>query len=39
VADALALELETMARWLRLDGVVIAPRGNFARPLKAALRG
>jgi uncharacterized protein len=38
VADALAKELRTMAAWLGLSGVHIGSRGNFARPLGAAVR-
>jgi len=38
VAAPLAEELTTMARWLELDDVSIARRGNLARPLAAALR-
>jgi uncharacterized protein len=38
VAEALAAELQTMARWLGLESVTVAPRGDFARPLAAALR-
>jgi hypothetical protein len=39
VADALAVELRTLAGWLGLDSVAIGRRGDFARPLSAALRG
>ena len=39
VAVALAAELRAMARWLDLDDVRVARRGDFARPLAAALRG
>jgi uncharacterized protein YcaQ len=38
VAEALAAELHTMARWLGLDSVSVAPRGPFARALAAACR-
>jgi uncharacterized protein YcaQ len=38
VADVLAAELWTMARWLGLDSVVAGRRGGFARPLAAAVR-
>ncbi len=38
VAVALAQELKTLAGWLGLDAVVVEPRGDFARPLAAALR-
>ncbi|HEX6739785.1 MAG TPA: crosslink repair DNA glycosylase YcaQ family protein [Vicinamibacteria bacterium] len=38
VAEALAAELHTMARWLGLESVSVAPRGDFARPLAAAVR-
>jgi uncharacterized protein YcaQ len=34
----LADELRTMARWLELDDVSVARRGDLARPLAAALR-
>jgi uncharacterized protein YcaQ len=37
VADALAIELHTMARWLGLDSVALGRRGNLARALSAAL--
>jgi uncharacterized protein YcaQ len=36
VASALAAELESWARWLDLDGVTVADRGDLARPLAAA---
>jgi uncharacterized protein YcaQ len=38
VAPALARELWTMARWLDLDDVSVARRGNLARELAAAVR-
>ena len=38
VAAALAAELETWARWLGLDSVVVENRGDFARKLAAAVR-
>jgi uncharacterized protein YcaQ len=38
VAHALAAELRTMAAWLGLSDVHIGARGNFARPLGAAVR-
>ena len=38
VARALAAELKTMAGWLGLDSVTVAPRGDFAGPLAAAVR-
>jgi uncharacterized protein YcaQ len=37
-AEALALELRTLAAWLGLDAVVVTRRGDFARPLAAAVR-
>jgi uncharacterized protein YcaQ len=37
VAAALAAELRTLAAWLDLDDVAVAPRGNLARVLAAAL--
>ena len=37
VADALALELRTMANWLGLGSVAIARRGLFARSLAARI--
>jgi uncharacterized protein YcaQ len=39
VAAALAAELRTLAAWLGLEMVVVGTRGNFARPLGAAVRG
>lgn len=39
VADALAEELRTMARWLELDGVVVSRRGRLASVLARAVRG
>jgi uncharacterized protein YcaQ len=38
VAAALAAELRTMARWLGLDDVSVAKKGDLARALIAALR-
>ena len=38
VVPALADELRTMAGWLDLDDVAVAPRGDLATPLAAALR-
>ena len=38
VAHALAAELRTMAGWLGLESVVVERRGDFARPLAAAVR-
>ncbi len=38
VAPALAKELKTMVGWLGLESVSVLPRGDFARPLAAALR-
>jgi uncharacterized protein YcaQ len=37
VAEALAAELQTLAKWLDLDAITIGRRGNFARPLAAAV--
>jgi uncharacterized protein len=37
VADALAIELRTLAAWLSLDSVAVAPHGNFARALAKAV--
>ncbi len=39
VASALAAELECWARWLDLDVVDVADRGDLARPLAALARG
>jgi uncharacterized protein YcaQ len=36
-ADQLAAELRRLAGWLELDDVVVAPRGDLAGPLGAAL--
>jgi uncharacterized protein YcaQ len=36
-AEQLALELRRLAGWLRLDDVVVAPRGDLAGPLGAEL--
>jgi len=38
VAGALARELKTMATWLGLEAVSVGRRGDFARPLAAAVR-
>jgi uncharacterized protein YcaQ len=38
VAEALAAELRTLASWLELDSVAVGRRGDFSRPLAAALR-
>ena len=38
-AGALAAELRFLATWLGLGGVVVAPRGDLAAPLRAALDG
>jgi len=38
VAEALAVELKTMASWLGLEVVGVERRGNLARPLAAAVR-
>lgn len=38
VANALVVELKTMATWLGLSGVAIGRRGDFARTLGAAAR-
>ena len=38
VAQALARELRTLARWLELDSVTVERPGPFARPLAAAVR-
>jgi uncharacterized protein len=35
-AEALAAELDAMARWLGLGGVTVQPRGDLAAPLAAA---
>jgi uncharacterized protein YcaQ len=37
-ANALAAELRSLASWLGLDSIAIARRGDFARPLAAAVR-
>ena len=39
VAAALASTLKEMAEWLGLAGVVVAPKGKLAEPLRDALRG
>ena len=39
VAAELAAELETMAHWLGLDGVVVGERGDLARELSGAVGG
>jgi hypothetical protein len=36
VAAELAGELQVMAEWLELDGIVVVPRGDLARPLASA---
>ncbi len=38
VAEAAALELARMARWLGLDAVQVRPKGDLARSLAAAVR-
>ena len=38
IAEALARELGTMAKWLGLGSIMVEPRGNFARLVRAALR-
>jgi len=38
VADALAVELWTMAEWLGLDSVFVERRNGFARKLASAVR-
>ena len=38
VAEALAAEVRTLASWLELDAVVVMRRGDFAKPLAAAIR-
>jgi uncharacterized protein YcaQ len=38
VADALAGELRSLARWLSLESFTISSKGNLARPLKRAIR-
>jgi uncharacterized protein YcaQ len=38
VAEALAAELRTLAAWLGLDAVVVKRRGDFCKPLAAAIR-
>jgi uncharacterized protein YcaQ len=38
VAPALAVELQTMARWLELESVVVARQGDLGRALAAAVR-
>jgi uncharacterized protein len=38
VAEPLAAELRTLASWLDLDSIIVARRGDFARPLAVALR-
>jgi uncharacterized protein YcaQ len=37
VAAELAAELAVMAEWLGLSGVLVAPRGDMAAPLAAAM--
>jgi uncharacterized protein YcaQ len=38
VAEALAVELRTLAEWLELDSVAVGRRGDFARRLAVAVR-
>ncbi|MEZ5091588.1 winged helix-turn-helix domain-containing protein [Nocardioides sp.] len=38
-AEELAAELERMAGWLGLSGIVVEPRGDLAGPLAAAVAG
>src|SRR5262245_7017291 len=38
VADALAVELRSMAAWLSLEAFSVGPKGNLAKPLTRALR-
>jgi uncharacterized protein len=38
VAEALATELRSLATWLQLDAILVEPKGDLARPLKAAVR-
>jgi hypothetical protein len=38
VAAALAADLRRMAAWLGLDAVAVGRRGDFVRPLAAAVR-
>ena len=38
VAEALAGELRNMARWLELEGISVAAKGDLAKPLLEALR-
>jgi uncharacterized protein YcaQ len=37
VVAPVARELQSMAKWLALDRVVVGRRGDFARPLRIAL--
>jgi uncharacterized protein YcaQ len=37
VAEALATELKSMARWLDLESMTVELRGDFARALGAAV--
>src|SRR5262249_55452571 len=37
VAQALARELRSMARWLSLESFTVGPKGDLAKPLKRAL--
>jgi uncharacterized protein len=39
VAEALARELRTLAGWLGLEAITVGRRGDFARRLRAAVRG
>jgi hypothetical protein len=38
VAEALSGELALLAKWLGLDGIYVAERGNLAAPVKLALK-
>lgn len=38
VAESLARELQHMARWLGLDAITVAEKGDLAKPLLRALR-
>jgi uncharacterized protein YcaQ len=38
VTPALVVELQTMARWLGLESVVVAKQGDLGRALTAAVR-
>lgn len=39
VAAALADELRSMARWLDLERISVAPKGSLAKPLASAVKG